>query len=160
MKILLTGATGLIGSRLLRQLLDAGHRVVCAGRSAPVIEHGRCSWLKLDFAATPTSVWVLHLQGVDAVVNLVGLFRESASATFAALHTSGPQALFDACASAGVRRVVQVSALGADRQAGTAFLLSKYEADRHLLALPLDACVAQPSLVFAPDGLSARRLLA
>ncbi|KQW43279.1 MULTISPECIES: SDR family oxidoreductase [unclassified Roseateles] len=159
MKIMLTGATGFLGGRLLRQLLAAGHQVVCAGRSAPRIEHGRCGWLKLDFAATPAAVWVLHLQGVDVVVNLVGIFRESGAASFAAVHTRGPQALFDACASAGVRRVVQVSALGADAQAETEFLRSKYGADRHLLALPLDGCVAQPSLVFAPDGLSARRLL-
>lgn len=160
MKILMTGATGFIGGRLLRELLRAGHAVVCAGRRAPAIEHPRCHWLKLDVATTRTEAWRAHLQDVDAVVNLAGIFRESRAARFDALHTRGPQALFDACAGAGVARVVQVSALGADARAPTPFLRSKHAADRHLLALPLDACVAQPSLVFGPEGLSARQMLA
>jgi uncharacterized protein YbjT (DUF2867 family) len=160
MDILMTGATGFLGARLLRELLAAGHRVVCAGRRPPPLEHARCTWLKLDFAATPEAVWRVHLDGIDAVVNLVGIFRERGAASFAALHTRGPQALFDACAAVGVARVVQVSALGAEAGAETAFLRSKYEADRHLLALPLDATVAQPSLVFGLEGRSARQFLA
>lgn len=159
MDILMTGATGFLGGRLLRELLAAGHRVVCAGRRAPAVEHERCTWLKLDFAATPEAVWRVHLDGIDAAVNLVGIFRERGAASFAALHTRGPQALFDACAAVGVARVVQVSALGAEPGAETAFLRSKHAADRHLLALPLDATVAQPSLVFGPDGASGRRFL-
>jgi len=159
MKILLTGATGFLGSRLLRELLAAGHRVVCAGRRPPSIDDARCGWLKLDFASTPAPVWRAHLQDIDAVVNLVGIFKESAGASFDALHVQGPRALFEACASAGVKRVVQVSALGANSRAETPYHLSKYEADRHLLSLPLDAGVAQPSLVFGPDGASAQRFL-
>lgn len=159
MKILMTGATGFIGGRLLRELLRAGHAVVCAGRRAPDIAHPRCHWLKLDVTATRPEAWLALLQDVDAVVNCVGLFRESRAARFDALHTQGPRALFSACAEAGVARVVQVSALGAAADAPTPFLRSKHAADRHLLALPLDACVAQPSLVFGPEGLSARQLL-
>jgi hypothetical protein len=49
----------------------------------------------------------------------------------------------------------------ADSQTDVPFLRSKYEADRHLLGLRgLDACVAQPSLVFGPDGASSQRFLA
>jgi len=59
-----------------------------------------------------------------------------------------------------VSRVVQLSALGADAQAASAFHLSKKRADDALLALPLDAIVVQPSLVFGLDGASARWLLA
>jgi hypothetical protein len=64
--------------------------------------------------------------------------------------------LFDACAVSGVRRVVQISALGADEAARSRFHLSKRAADEHLAALELDWTVVQPSLVFGADGNSAR----
>lgn len=157
MQILLTGATGFIGSRLRDALLAAGHRLVCAGRRAGP-PHPRCRWVAADF--TQPVPWHLHLAGVDAVVNAVGLFRESEALRFDDLHVRGPQALFDACVAAGVARVVQVSALGADARAATAYHRSKRAADGHLLALPLDATVVMPSLVFGPEGSSTQGLLA
>lgn len=155
----MTGATGLIGRRLLSRLLAQGHRVVCAGRRPPASRDPHCTWLKLDFTATPAEAWVAHLRGVEVVINLVGIFREHGAATFEAVHVRGPIALFEACVTAQVRRVIQVSALGADARAEAPFLATKYRADRHLLGLPLDGCVAQPSLVFAADGPSSRAFL-
>jgi uncharacterized protein YbjT (DUF2867 family) len=160
MKVLLTGATGFIGSRLRCALLQGGHEVIGVARAAP--RQGaapRLRWLALDFAQAVTPAhWLAHLQGVEVVVNAVGIFRESRSQTFEALHHRAPVALFQACAQAGVRRVVQVSALGVE--AGhTAYQRSKHAADEALLALPLDATVAQPSLVFGEEGPSARFFL-
>lgn len=158
MKILITGATGFIGNRLRLALLAAGHQLVCAGRhEGPA--HPRCRWVQADFAAAPPPDWHRLLRGVDAVVNAAGIFREQGSASFAAVHTLGPIALFDACAAMGVRRVVQISALGAEATADTAFLLSKEVADSYLLRLPLNATVLQPSLVFGPEGASTQALL-
>ncbi|NML13501.1 SDR family oxidoreductase [Azohydromonas caseinilytica] len=160
MKVLLTGATGFIGSRLRQALLDAGHSVVAVSRHAPTApQPPRLQWLALDFARALTPAqWLPYLQGVDAVVNAVGIFREAGSQTFEALHHRAPVALFQACAQAGVRRVVQISALGV--AAGTtAYQRSKHAADEALRALPLDATVVQPSLVFGEDGPSARFFL-
>ena len=53
MKILLTGATGFLGSRLLRDLLAAGHRVVCAGRRPPAVDDARCVWRLPEFWLHP-----------------------------------------------------------------------------------------------------------
>lgn len=160
MKVLITGATGFLGRRVLRRLLAAGHAVVCAGRRPPPVSDARCRWLKVDLATTSAEGWLAHLRGVDAVAQMAGVFRETPQMRFQALHVDGPKALFTACVVAGVRRVVQVSALGADARSETPFLRSKYEADRHLLGLPLDGCVVQPSLIYGPDGTSSRRLLA
>ncbi len=159
MKILLTGASGFIGTRLQAALLQAGHELVLAGRHGAA-GSGRCRWVEADMAATPPPRWAEHLLGVDAVVNAVGIFRESGASSFAALHLHGPVALFDACAAAGVQRVLQISALGADAEAATAYHRSKRAADAHLLALPLDSTVVQPSLVFGAEGASARGFLA
>ncbi len=114
----------------------------------------------VDFAHVSTARWCELLAGVDAVVNTVGVFRERGDATFAAVHGTGARRLFVACVHAGVRRVVQVSALGADARCTQHVPPSKRAADEHLLSLPLDATVVQPSLVFGLDSASSRAMLA
>jgi uncharacterized protein YbjT (DUF2867 family) len=162
MRILLTGANGFIGRHLLHALLAEGHDVVCAVRHPErrdvLGEHPRLSALHADFAHdTDKSVWLARLTGVDAVINAVGIFRERGTQTFANLHTRTPRALFAACAeSHAVHMVVQLSALGADEQADTAYHLSKKAADDYLATLPLRAVIVQPSLVYGTDGASAR----
>lgn len=146
-KILLTGATGFIGSHLLAALRARGHEVQSVSRA------------EVDMAQAREADWLPHLRGVDAVVNAVGIFRETRSASFRALHAEGPKSLFDACVRAGVRKVVNVSALGADERAQTPYHLSKRDADEYLASLPLEGVVVQPSLVFGEGGTSARMFL-
>ena len=156
MRILLTGATGFIGRHVLDALLAEGHHVVCAARHTGP-QKNNVSWLHADFSKdTDKAVWLARLQDIDAVVNTVGIFKESGAQTFAALHTGAPCALFAACAEAGqVRVVIQLSALGADEEANTAYHLSKKAADNCLASLPLRGFILQPSLVYGKDGSSA-----
>jgi uncharacterized protein YbjT (DUF2867 family) len=117
--------------------------------------------VQADFARDlDAAAWLPRLASVDAVINAVGIFREHGEQTFQALHVEAPIALFDACVQAKVARVIQISALGADAQARSAYHLSKRRADRHLATLPLDWTVAQPSLVFGRSGTSASFFLA
>jgi uncharacterized protein YbjT (DUF2867 family) len=174
MRVLVTGATGLIGSRLHQALRAAGHEVVTAGRRPPRDAAAAADpstgpngerFVAVSFSVNSSPAdWHAALQGVDAVVNAAGIFREEGSARFEAVHVRGPQALFTACARAGPVRVLQISALGADENARTAYHLSKRAADETLLQLAadnplLDATVVQPSLVFAPEGASSEVLL-
>ena len=157
MRILLTGASGFIGRHLLDALLDAGHHVVCAGRRAPARVHPHCTFVAADFTRdTSPAVWLGRLAGIDAVINTVGIFRESGQQTFARLHTETPSALFTACVQAGtVRFVLQLSALGADALATSAYHVSKKAADDTLASLPLRSAIVQPSLIYGRDGASA-----
>ena len=159
MKILLTGASGLIGTALAEHWAARGHQVVHAGRGAAASAEpppGSNSSLVADFADPPPSEWWLpHLVGMDAVVNAVGIFEEDTRHTFADVHTRAPTALFTAAALAGVPLVVQISALGADEHAVTPFHVSKRQADDALRRLPVTSVIVQPSLVYAPDGASA-----
>lgn len=160
MVVLLTGATGFIGRHLAAALLARGHELVCAVRNAgafrpPPGVRMRC--VEVSFGRDfDSAVWVPRLAGVDAVVNAVGILRESAGARFEALHVRTPIALFAACAAAGVRRVVQISALGADAGARSRYHLTKKQADDYLAASALDWHIVQPSLVYGPGGASAQ----
>ncbi|MGJ7915040.1 SDR family oxidoreductase [Massilia sp. LXY-6] len=158
MRILLTGASGFIGQHLLHALLADGHELVCAVRRVKKSTDPRLSFIHADFADdTDKSVWLARLTGIDAVINAVGIFRESAAQTFEKLHVQTPRALFAACAeSEDVHLIVQLSALGADEQADTAYHLSKKAADDYLASLPVRAAIVQPSLVYGSDGTSAR----
>lgn len=164
MRILLTGATGFVGGHVRDALLADGHDVVCAVRRKMNSSNPRLSYLTADFAKdTDKSVWLARLAGIDVVINTVGIFRESREQSFSALHTETPRALFAACAELGtVRLVVQLSALGADEQATTAYHLSKKAADDYLAGLPIPSWIVQPSLIYGKDGASARafRMLA
>lgn len=153
MRILLTGASGFIGRAVAQALRERGHVVV------PVLRHPGAAAqdaVQADFAGVPRrSWWVERLAGIDAVVNAVGILREQGGQTFRALHSDAPIELFQACAAAGVHTVVQVSALGADAQARSAYHRSKKAADDVLRSLPLAGAVVQPSLVYGPGGSSA-----
>ena len=157
MKILITGASGFIGGRLRSALQGRGHALRLAGRRPPSGLASDEEWVSLDLARPADAAhWRASLEGVDVVVNCVGILQERGTQTFAALHVDGPRALFEACVQARVGGVVQVSALGADEAARTRYHLSKRAADEFLLGLPIAAVVVRPSLVFGPDGASAR----
>lgn len=156
MRILVTGATGLIGRALVDRL--TGHELVLVVRN---VEQARRQWPSArvvpgDFGATDDTPWDAYLDGVDAVINAVGIFREKAGQTFDTVHVKGPLRLFTAVAQRGVARIVQISALGADPHHDVAYLATKGRADTGLAALPVTSTVVQPSLVFSPDGPSTR----
>lgn len=159
MVVLLTGASGFLGGRLAAALARAGHEVVCAvrdpARFAALGIPGRA--VAADFAHDQhAEIWMPRLAGVEVVINAVGILRETDTQRFADIHVAAPRALFSACLAAGVRRVLQVSALGADDAARSGYHRSKKAADDFLVRLPLSCVVIQPSLLYGPGGASAR----
>jgi len=156
MRILITGATGFIGSSLAAALTAGGHEVIACSHCRKEGDHG----IAVDYMRDLHEVdWLPRVRGVDAVINAVGILRETAGASFDALHHRAPAALFRACDRAGVRRVIQISALGADDRATSAYHLSKKAADDELRQLDLDWTIVQPSVVFGRAGASTRLFL-
>lgn len=157
MRILVAGASGMIGSALAGRLSAAGHGVVLGVRD---VEAARRRWpgaevLAIDYAAMGEPAdWVGKLAGIDAIVNAVGIFREQDRQTFDALHVKGPRVLFEAAVAAGVGRIIQLSALGARPDAEAPFLATKGRADAALRQLPVPHTIVLPALVFAPEGRS------
>jgi len=151
MKVLVCGANGFIGAAICERLKRAGHTVVKGmrePRSSDEIAIDYCRDLAVD-------EWRPRLEGIDAVVNAVGILVERDSQRFDEIHRRAPIALFSACAAARVRRVVQVSALGAEL-GGTAYFDSKLAADKFLLTQPIEWQIVRPALVYGAAGKSAR----
>lgn len=148
MRVLVTGAGGFIGAHIVAELARAGHDVVRAVR-CPTGDSPNT--IACDMAAdTRAEDWLPRLQGIDAVVNAAGILRESGRNRFEAVHRDSPGALFRAGEQAGVKRVVQISALGNPDDMD--FIRSKHEGDRVLSSLSLDWTIVRPSVVYAASG--------
>ncbi|KAG8154997.1 SDR family oxidoreductase [Burkholderia catarinensis] len=157
MTVLVCGANGFIGRALCAQLEAGGHRVLRGVRHAAGPRD-----VAIDFAKdVDPDTWLVRLEGVDVVINAVGILADRRGATLDAVHRAAPCALFTACCRAGVRRVIQISALGVER-GDTRYFASKHAAERFLQTLPIDFRIVRPALVYGTAGTSARffRMLA
>lgn len=148
MRVLVVGASGFIGRRIVGHLSDCGHVVVAAVRRVeqarrifPKLEIQRCD-LRFD---TTAETWADRLRGVDAVVNAAGVLQDGAARQ---VHAEGPKALFAACAAAGIRRVVHISAVSADEAASTDYAITKLAGEDALRAFDLDWVILRPSVIY------------
>ena len=162
MRVLITGANGFIGAHIVARLLGQGHAVVAAVRAPdrirrrfPTIDAVHCD-LNRDVAA---DAWLPRLAGVDAVVNCAGALQTGGGQNLDAIHHRAPAALFDACAQAGVRTVVHISAISADPAAGTDYARSKAAGEASLKTRDLDWVILRPSLVYAEGSYGGTSLL-
>lgn len=160
MKILICGASGFIGRHLLQALQQAGHECIKGQRTARSSDT-----VAIDYCRdTRPETWLPRLRGIDAVINAIGVLRDTRRHPMALLHTQAPAALFEACAQAGVKRVVHVSALGVGSDVDTAYFRTKAVAEEVLAAQgsAYRWLVLRPSVVYGEDGASVKlfRLLA
>jgi len=155
MNVLLCGADGFLGQAIHLALAAAGHQVI-RGVHRPRLPGDVAIDYRRDLEP---EVWLPRLEGIDAIVNAVGILRERQANDFACIHHRAPAALFRAASMAGVKKAVQISALGAP--ASMPYLASKYAADAALLeAMPENATILRPALIFGPEGTSTRFFLA
>jgi uncharacterized protein YbjT (DUF2867 family) len=136
--------------------------VVGLGRSARTA-HRRfpfAIWVEADFhrLLSPDD-WLPLISGFDAVVNCVGAFQRGSRDRLDRIHLDAPAALFAACQRAGVRRVVQISAIVADLDSPTEFGRSKAAAEQALRATPLDWLILRPGVVIGPGAYGGSALL-
>lgn len=157
MNILLTGASGFIGSHLLRRLHAQGHRITACVRNpqAASKRYSGATYIACDFSRDIHEAdWIPRLVNIDVVINAVGIIRESHGQRFATLHHQAPAALFRAAAKSEIKKVIQISALGADAGAHSEYHLSKRAADEVLAGLDLDWLILRPSIVYGAGAKS------
>ena len=150
MRVLVIGATGLIGGAVTARLLASGHQVVGIARRTGAAARGvkAAEWVTFDIAAARRpDHWFPYLGEIDAVVNCAGVLQDSPFESTRAVHVEGTAHLYAACEQLGVRCVVHFSAIGVDRETPTAFSQTKLAADRALMTRNLDWVILRPSVV-------------
>lgn len=161
--ICVTGATGFVGRVLVRELLANGVHVRAfvrnreqAKRVLPVGEAKQTLQLFVGENLTPT-VTAEFVAGADACINLVGILREQRSiggtaTTFRRAHVETTRLLVSACESSGVRRYIQMSALGVSPDGASEYQRTKFEAEQIVRLSSLDWTIMRPGLIHGPQG--------
>lgn len=148
--ILLTGATGVIGSELLPQLLSGGHEVRALVRDPRRLGAQRVNvQIALGDLSDPFSM--RHaMRGVDTVIHLAATTRNQPGGTIEELNGLATVRLLRSAERAGVDRFVFFSAIGATPFQRTRFFRAKALAERAVRESPLESIVFAPSIVYRP----------
>jgi NADH dehydrogenase len=150
------GGSGFIGRYVVRGLARAGKTVRVAVRDPERAHFLRTSGtigqiVPLYGPVTDDAAVHRAVVGADWVVNLVGILTESRTTTFKAIHTDAAARVAGAAAAAGVRRLVHVSAIGADPASDSRYAASKGEGEIAVRAAFPGATILRPSVVFGPE---------
>jgi NADH dehydrogenase len=141
---------------VVRALARAGHRVRVAvrqpARAYDLLLLGDVGQIQVVQANIRDKDSVARaLDGAQACVNLVGVLYESGRQKFASLHAEGAGNVAQAAQAAGVTRMVQVSAIGADAGSSSIYARTKAAGEAAVRAAMPQAVILRPSIVFGPE---------
>jgi uncharacterized protein YbjT (DUF2867 family) len=153
------GGSGFVGTELVIRLVRAGHWVRVPTRNLKRAEQLRVlDTVELRVANVHEARVLSQLfAGCDAVVNLIGILNPHRGASFDMVHVELAAKVMAAARTAAVRRVLHMSALGADAQAPSRYLRSRAAAEARLRAAEPEVTIFRPSVIFGPrDSLTNR----
>jgi NADH dehydrogenase len=150
------GGSGFIGRYVVKRLAQQGYIVRVPSRDPegalflkPMGAVGQV--VPLYASVTNEATVQRAVEGAEIVVNLVGVLAESRKASFQAIHTEGAERIARLSAAAGVARLVQISAIGADPNSPSRYGSTKGKAEQAVLAAFPGAVILRPSLVFGME---------
>ena len=151
MQVLVTGATGFLGRRVVAELIARHHHVRCLvhspGRERLLglrdvdIHYGNV----LDAESISRAMY-----DVQSVVHLVGIIRPQRGLSFDSVHRQGAANVAKAASDGGAREIVHVSALGATPNPAYPYLYSKHQGETSIISSGIAHTILRPSVIFGP----------
>src|SRR5271170_2660862 len=150
------GGSGFIGRYVVKRLAARGDVVPVGCRNAgeakflrPMGDVGQVE--PLSVAIDDEVVLPAFLAGSSALVNCVGILRESGSQNFERVHHTGPAVLARIARDAGVERFVHISAIGAEPRSASAYARTKAAGEAAVRDAFPTVTILRPSVVFGPE---------
>lgn len=154
--ITIIGGSGFIGRHVTRAMARAGHRVRVAVRRPDLAGHtqpmgfpGQVMPVQCNLRYEDSVV--AACEGADVVINLVGVLYSAGAQTFSTLHADGAAVAARAAREGGASQFIQMSAIGADDESGSAYARTKAEGEANAAREFPGAIIVRPSIVFGPE---------
>ncbi len=150
------GGSGFLGRHVVRALLKRGWRVRAAVRRPDLAGHlqplGLVGWVQ-PMQANLRYRWSVDraVEGADAVVNLAAILAESGRQRFSAVNDFGARAVAEAARGAGLKRVIHMSAIGADANSPSVQARSRAAGEAAVFETLPDSVVFRPSIAFGQE---------
>ena len=157
LNVLVLGGTGFIGRHAAAALHASGLKVTIGSRHPArhqaIYSYATFRSVRFENLLTPGD-WASLLDGIDVVVNCVGILRQRSGESYDHIHHLAPAALSAACAHTNTR-LVHTSALGLHDAAKSRFFSSKLLGERAIAASGCDYSIVRPSLLDGEGGFGA-----
>ena len=153
--IVVTGASGYVGSHIVKRLVEIGRPVRALVRSRRLTEkEGRLEGLAVEWVegdVTRPETLSLAMQGATAVIHTVAIAVEKGRHSYETINYQGTVNVVEAAKAAGLRRFINISQLGADSKLPYRFLASKGRAQEYVASSGLDWTAFRPSVIWGPE---------
>lgn len=150
------GGSGFVGKYIARRMAKKGWRVRVAVRRPNeaifVRPYGNVGQVEpvqaniRDDASTARAV-----QGADVVINCVGILYENSRQKFDTVQTEGAGRIARAAAAAGARKMIHISAIGADADSDSVYARTKADGEAAVLEAFPSAVILRPSIIFGAE---------
>lgn len=154
--ITIFGGSGFVGRYLVQKFARKGDRIQVAVRNPvaaqflkPLGEVGQITPFQASIL-NPNDV-ARAIEGADIVINLVGILYEKGRQTFEAVHVEGAQQIAKTAAQMGVKTLLHMSALGANKTSRSRYSATKAKGEEAVLKHFPRATVFRPSVIFGPE---------
>jgi uncharacterized protein YbjT (DUF2867 family) len=150
------GGGGFIGRHLVRRLGKSGAVVRVPSRHVSRLSYLRTAGVVGQIVPEIVGAFddqelTAAIRGADVVINLIGILAENRRNGFERIHTAIPGRIAAVAAATGVKRLIHVSAIGADPHSTSAYARSKAAGEEVVKAAFPQATIIRPSIIFGPE---------